>query len=73
MILYIIVGIVTAFLLGYIVGKHYGWEKGYIEAEAIVPLELRQQSLEKGKCLICAGSWGKERNYENFSRDLDTL
>ena len=73
MITYVIFGILVAFLLGYIVGKQHGWEKGYQEAAAVVPLEIRQQSFEEGKCIICASCWAEARNYENFSRDLDTL
>lgn len=72
MMLYVIF-ILVAFLLGYIAGKQHGRKKGYKEAAAVVPLELRLQSLEKGKCIICASSWEKSRIYENFSRDLDTL
>jgi len=73
MIIYVIFGMLAAFLLGYILGKYHGWEKGYQEAAATLPLELRQQSLEEGKCVICAECWTKTSNRENFSRDLNTL
>lgn len=66
-------GICVSFLLGYILGKRNGWQEGYREAEAIVPLDIRQQSLEKGKCIICDENWIKTASFENSSRDLDTL
>ncbi|WP_021170371.1 hypothetical protein SOV_24950 [Sporomusa ovata DSM 2662] len=73
MIIYVIFGMLAAFLLGYILGKHHGWEKGYQEAAATLPLELRRQSLEEGKCIICAECQAKTSNHENFSTDLNTL
>ncbi|HWR07346.1 hypothetical protein [Sporomusa sp.] len=57
MIVYIVLSMLFAFLLGYIWGKRRGWETGYLEAEAVVPLNLRQQSLEQGKCVICEEYW----------------
>lgn len=73
MILYSIIAILAAFLSGYIIGKRYGWQMGYKEAEAAMPLKIRQQSLEAGKCTICQGLWLKVGDYDKLSRDLDTL
>jgi hypothetical protein len=61
------------FLLGYIIGKHQGWKKGYKQAEVVIPLEMRQQSLENGRCIICAELWANTRKCEIYSRELDTL
>lgn len=62
---------VIAFLSGYIAGKCHGWKQGYRKAAAAVPLELREQSLLLGQCVLCDNV--RSRIYENFSRDLDTL
>ena len=73
MIVYVTVGMLMAFLLGYIIGKRYGWEQGYNKAQAVVPLEIRQQSFEKGKCVICEELWNDARKCEIYRRELDTL
>lgn len=64
--------ILVSFFVGYIAGKRHGWASGYHEAESVVPLEIRRQSLEKGKCVIC-DEWIKAANYEIVSEDLDTF
>ncbi|QDR80614.1 hypothetical protein [Sporomusa termitida] len=67
MMIYIVLSMLFAFLAGYILGKRRGWATGYLEAEAVVPLNLRQQSLEQGQCVICEEYWLKtkadEKNY----------
>lgn len=73
MMLYITIGMLLAFLLGYIWGKHRGWLAGCSETEAAIPLKLRQQSLEQGKCVICDECWMKLVGDNNNSRDLGTL
>ena len=60
MIIYVIFGMLAAFLLGYILGKYHGWEKGYQEAAATLPLELRQQSLEEGNALFVLNAGQKQ-------------
>ncbi|MDF2500704.1 MAG: hypothetical protein K0Q77_1418 [Anaerosporomusa subterranea] len=42
-----------AFIAGYGLGKRNGWKNGFAEAEAMVPLRLRQESCELGKCVLC--------------------
>lgn len=59
MIIYITVSMLLAFLVGYIWGKRRGRAAGYLEAEAAVPLTLRQQSLEQGQCVLCQEYWLK--------------
>lgn len=73
MVTYLAIVIVVAFLAGYVSGKRYGWQKGYNKAQAVVPLEMRQQSLEQGRCIICEGLWTETRKCENYRRELDTL
>lgn len=73
MITYTIIGILIAFLAGYIAGKHQGFAAGYRDAEATLPLKIRQQSLEQGKCVICDDFWIRTTKSENFSREMDTL
>ncbi|MBP2635917.1 MAG: hypothetical protein H6Q72_1824 [Firmicutes bacterium] len=73
MVTYLTIVILVAFLAGYVLGKHCGWHKGYNKAQAVVPLEMRQQSLEQGRCVICEGLWTETRKCENYRRELDTL
>ncbi len=73
MIFCITVTSLLAFLVGYSIGKRQGREAGYREAESVMPLKLRQQSLEAGKCIICDEFWAKTSNYEISCRDLNTL
>ncbi len=73
MITYAIIGILIAFLVGYITGKRQGLAAGYRDAEATLPLKIRQQSLEQGKCIICEDFLIRTTKSENFSREMDTL
>lgn len=73
MIFYIIIAILFGFLLGYCMGKRQGRETGYREAQAMVPLQLRQRSLETGNCALCETNWTKAAKCEIFSKDLNTL
>lgn len=40
-------------LIGYIWGRRFGVQEGIKIGRALAPLELRQQSLEKGYCILC--------------------
>lgn len=73
MITYSIVVSLIIFLAGYIIGKHRGRKTGYNEAVAIMPLELRRQSLENGSCIICGELWLDTTKYEISGREWDTL
>ncbi len=64
MMVYIGLSMLVAFLLGYVWGKRQGRAAGYLEAEAVVPLDLRQQSLEQGQCVLCEEYWLKTRTAE---------
>ncbi|HHV62072.1 MAG TPA: hypothetical protein GXX51_05470 [Firmicutes bacterium] len=44
---------VVAFLVGYIIGHRHGALEGYRAGSVFAPLELRRQSLERGRCIIC--------------------
>jgi hypothetical protein len=44
---------IAAFFIGYIIGKRRGRILGGQEAASSYPLLLRQQSFEKGYCLLC--------------------
>jgi hypothetical protein len=44
---------IAAFFIGYIIGKRRGRILGGEEAASSYPLLLRQQSFEKGYCLLC--------------------
>lgn len=41
------------FAAGYGLGRRKGWESGFAEAEATIPLRLRQESYEYGHCIFC--------------------
>jgi hypothetical protein len=45
--------LLISFIAGYGLGKRNGWKNGFAEAEAAVPLRLRQESYELGKCILC--------------------
>jgi hypothetical protein len=53
MMLGAIIAILGVFLLGYMLGKHQGKVAGYQEGMAAKSLELRQNSLEHGYCVLC--------------------
>ncbi len=50
---WIIVFVLVVLLIGYIWGRRLGIEEGIKLGRALAPLELRQQSQEKGYCLLC--------------------
>lgn len=41
------------FGVGYYAGERNGWKHGFAEAEAMLPLRLRQESYELGQCILC--------------------
>lgn len=50
----------TTFLIGYSLGKKCGKIQGVEEGLLLSPLQIRQESLEKGYCLICGVSPSSE-------------
>ena len=51
--LLIVILIVSTLLLGYLWGKHDGLVEGYKRGTVDLPLLLREQSLERGYCVLC--------------------
>lgn len=48
--------ILAVFVIAYELGKRRGWQDGFAQAEALAPLRLRQESLERGRCCLCQAS-----------------
>ncbi len=59
---YIIVAL-GILLIGYIWGRRLGLQEGIKLGRVLAPLELRQQSLEKGYCLLCQEPSKAEKIY----------
>lgn len=53
MMLSTVIAVMIALLVGYIWGKHDGLVCGKQQGAVSIPLQLRQQSLEKGYCILC--------------------
>jgi hypothetical protein len=53
MMLSTVIAVIIALLVGYIWGKHDGLVCGQQQVAVSIPLQLRQQSLEKGYCILC--------------------
>jgi hypothetical protein len=53
MMLSTLIAVLIALLVGYIWGKRDGLLRGNQQGEVSIPLLLRQQSLEKGYCILC--------------------
>lgn len=49
----VLIALLLVFAAGYELGKRKGWKIGFTEAEALIPLRLRQESLESGVCSLC--------------------
>ena len=49
----VLIALLLVFAAGYELGKRKGWETGFLEAEALTPLRLRQESLESERCSLC--------------------
>jgi hypothetical protein len=49
----VVIVVLIALLVGYIWGKRDGLVYGNQQGTVNIPLLLRQQSLEKGYCLLC--------------------
>lgn len=45
--------LLVIFLVGYSAGRRIGLQEGKKEGLALSPLELKRQSLERGRCVIC--------------------
>ncbi len=65
----------VVFLLGYGVGRRIGLKEGRKEGLTLSPLELRRQSLERGRCVICdmfkeesVEKLNKENNYDKIKK-----
>jgi hypothetical protein len=50
----------AAFLIGYIWGKKKGYASGYQCGLDYAPLQLIQETLEKGRCPICKMNYNQE-------------
>ena len=46
----------ACFLIGYISGKRAGRKIGQQEGTALAPLLLREQSFDRGQCILCQRS-----------------
>lgn len=51
--LLIVILILSTLLLGYLWGKHNGQIEGFKRGSVLLPLLLREQSLEQGYCVLC--------------------
>jgi len=58
------IAVVIALLVGYIWGKRDGIVCGNQQGAVSIPLLLRQQSLEKGYCILCNKSKKKRMLYK---------
>ncbi|AIF51699.1 hypothetical protein UFO1_2152 [Pelosinus sp. UFO1] len=54
--LLLLIVVVSALLVGYVWGKHDKVIHQTKQLEVSIPILLRQQSLERGYCLLCNGS-----------------
>lgn len=43
-----------AFLSGYALGRRIGFKEACTQAETMIPLNLKRETLEKGICVICS-------------------
>ncbi len=50
----------VAFLLGYIVGHRHGRVEGFRDGAVFAPIEMRRESLERGRCTICGTGTKKQ-------------
>ncbi|MPL60567.1 hypothetical protein SDC9_06128 [bioreactor metagenome] len=48
--------LLSAFLIGYFVGKCVGCRQGMVEGKSAAVLILRQKSFEQGYCSLCKAS-----------------
>lgn len=53
MIIEIVAGFTVVFLIGFILGKRAGRKQGYREGLTSAPLQLRERSLDQGRCALC--------------------
>ncbi len=49
----IVLLLLVVFLIGYVVGRRVGIKEGKKEGFTLSPFELKRQSLERGRCVIC--------------------
>ncbi|MDK2930032.1 MAG: hypothetical protein PWR07_163 [Bacillota bacterium] len=50
--------VAVGFLLGYIVGHRHGRAEGFRDGAVFAPIEMRRESLERGRCTICGTGTG---------------
>ncbi len=46
----------VVFLLGYIIGHRHGRVEGFRDGALLAPLEIRRETLERGRCVICGAT-----------------
>lgn len=51
----------VAFLLGYIIGHKHGRAEGFRDGAVFAPIEMRRESLERGRCTICGTGTGTRK------------
>lgn len=54
--------VAVGFLLGYIVGHRHGRAEGFRAGAVFAPIEMRRESLERGRCTICGTGTGTGTN-----------
>lgn len=63
-------GFLLVFAVGYGLGRRHGLRQGFALGAAYAPLDLRQRSLERGACVLCAidTTAGGSYNHNQTSR-----
>ena len=61
---YIII-LLIGVLVGYIFGIKTGRKSGFKEAREKIPLKLYENSIKKGRCILCEKKIYKKRNHNN--------
>lgn len=66
--------VAVAFLLGYIVGHRHGRIEGFRDGAVFAPIEMRRETLERGRCTICGTGTKKQPELEAEQRNetIDT-
>lgn len=61
--------VAVAFLLGYIVGHKHGRIEGFRDGAVFAPIEMRRETLERGRCTICGTGTKKQPEPEIGQRN----
>ncbi|MEW6227810.1 MAG: hypothetical protein AB1700_06890 [Bacillota bacterium] len=64
--------VAVAFLLGYIVGHKHGRIEGFRDGAVFAPIEMRRETLERGRCTICGTGTKKQPEPEAGQRNETT-